>query len=963
MFDALFFFAPRSRPVALRHFLARLFGIALAPLLLLAAWHTWQDARAVQQGLDERAVRQATSAAIGVDRALRSRIRGLEMMAASALLDEPQRLAEAYDLARGFLQAYEAHVLLARTDGQMVFNTRVPLGTALPPLPRPAGRSAAADAVATGKPAVGDVFMGPVAGVPLVAIAVPVVRDGQVRALLLTTLDAERFLPELDALRLQPGWTLRLRDSQGTLIAEGQAHARAPRATGATRTASTATSAATVANVASAPAAAGAHRASVALGRAPWTAEVEIDGEAYAQPMRAAGVTLAGALLLATATGLFAAGAASRRLERSVSALAEPAGDADTRDGPAHGIEEVERVRARLRAAEQARAQALQELAMNQSRYRSLFENSPDMIVLASEDGRIHDVNAAACRGFRLSREALLARRREALIDPADDRLQTLLQARARDGTARGELTLVRADGERFPAEVTTTLHTGPDGAPQSSNIIRDISDRVAAEARLRQREREFRSLAEQLPAVVYRARCDEAHTIDYVSPQVADWGYTPEQWTADPAVQWLCIHPDDLLRVRAERAAARVADTRTLHLEYRCRSAGGGWRQVTDHSQVIVPADGSAPFVLGVAVDATATRRAELAVREAETYQRTLFEALAEGVLLLDAEHRVLAANPAAHATLGYGRDDLIGLSIHTFLKEGDRAAAAARIEGLIAEPAPRLLEWTIVRRDGSGFPAELSARPVGDRRYVLVLRNITERYAVQEALRTYQGELSELTRRLLEQERQTSHHIAQTLHDHLGQSLAVARLHLDAALVRMGSHMPDGLHAECERLSQTIDQAIRDVRLVLGRLRPPMLEEQGLVAALDNEIRARSIDRGHVDVLLEIDSDSLALRWPATVEYAAFMIAREAIVNAQRHAQASLVRVVVAGDAQRLVLEVVDDGTGIAEELRAGRPGHLGLVGMRERAAAIGARVDITPLAMGGTRVSLYWTQEANA
>ena len=90
--------------------------------------------------------------------------------------------------------------------------------------------------------------------------------------------------------------------------------------------------------------------------------------------------------------------------------------------------------------------------------------------------------------------------------------------------------------------------------------------------------------------------------------------------------------------------------------------------------------------------------------------------------------------------------------------------------------------------------------------------------------------------------------------------------------------------------------------------------------------------------------------------------MIAREAIVNAQRHAQASLVRVIVAGDAQRLVLEVVDDGTGIAEELRSGRPGHLGLVGMRERAAAIGARVDITPLAMGGTRVSLYWKQEQN-
>jgi signal transduction histidine kinase len=99
-------------------------------------------------------------------------------------------------------------------------------------------------------------------------------------------------------------------------------------------------------------------------------------------------------------------------------------------------------------------------------------------------------------------------------------------------------------------------------------------------------------------------------------------------------------------------------------------------------------------------------------------------------------------------------------------------------------------------------------------------------------------------------------------------------------------------------------------DVRAVLHDLRPALLEEQGLIAALDNEVRARTIDTAQADVLLELDDGDLGLRWPAEVEYAAFMIAREAIVNAQQRNGTTLVRVVLAGDAQGLQLEIIDDG-----------------------------------------------------
>jgi signal transduction histidine kinase len=84
---------------------------------------------------------------------------------------------------------------------------------------------------------------------------------------------------------------------------------------------------------------------------------------------------------------------------------------------------------------------------------------------------------------------------------------------------------------------------------------------------------------------------------------------------------------------------------------------------------------------------------------------------------------------------------------------------------------------------------------------------------------------------------------------------------------------------------------------------------------------------------------------------------VAREAVVNALRHAQASWVRVSLAGGLQALRLEVLDDGVGLAPGAQQLRPGHLGLLGMRERAASIGADCVVQSPASGGTRVCLDW------
>lgn len=140
--------------------------------------------------------------------------------------------------------------------------------------------------------------------------------------------------------------------------------------------------------------------------------------------------------------------------------------------------------------------------------------------------------------------------------------------------------------------------------------------------------------------------------------------------------------------------------------------------------------------------------------------------------------------------------------------------------------------------------------------------------------------------------------------------------------------------------------------------RLRPPMLEDLGLTAALDNETRQRAAEADPVVLQLQTVGDVITQRWPDDVEYAAFMVAREAMANALKHAQASRIVVRIEGDENHLRLDILDDGIGLAEDMAFGRPGHLGMVGMRERALAIGARLNARARSLQGTRVTLIWT-----
>lgn len=311
-------------------YLTRLMVLGMLPLILVAAWLVLGEVRHIQAERRREAERIAQSTASSLDRFLSERIRAMAILAASPLMDRPQERPRLYREAQGFQQIFGTQVILADAQRRMLFNTRAPLGSALPPLPTPRGRSAFAAAISSGEPAVGDQFMGPVAGVPMISIALPVLRPGRPVCGLLTTLESTQFQDRLDRVPLPRGWALTLTDLSGQILAR---HAPPGFDPGRQVDASA--------------------RFTARSAVSSWTLAVEVPRQVWREPMLAAIRGLGAAMVTAVAVGLAAGLISSRRIAAAVGSLG--------RDGsgpaPCSDIREIASARARL---EQARAEIIQ---------------------------------------------------------------------------------------------------------------------------------------------------------------------------------------------------------------------------------------------------------------------------------------------------------------------------------------------------------------------------------------------------------------------------------------------------------------------------------------------------------------------------------------------------------------------------------------------------------------------------
>ena|GEM_PF-331824 len=226
--------------------------------------------------------------------------------------------------------------------------------------------------------------------------------------------------------------------------------------------------------------------------------------------------------------------------------------------------------------------------------------------------------------------------------------------------------------------------------------------------------------------------------------------------------------------------------------------------------------------------------------------------------------------------------------------------------------------------------------------------VRSFTEIYARKNrALAEREEELARLSRRLLSAQEDERRRIAHELHDKLGQSLAAVKLHIGA----LRKSLPDEQRKE---ILGIVDQAIVETRSLAYSLRPPLLENLGLLPSIHQLAEMIEASSG-IEVRLAMEEGK---RLPRPVESLLFTVAQEAIKNVQGHAQANRVVVTLSRKPGRVTLAIEDDGIGFQATDSQG----LGLLGIRERVEGIGGRLIITSTVGNGSCVTVEVPDETN-
>jgi signal transduction histidine kinase len=280
-----------------------------------------------------------------------------------------------------------------------------------------------------------------------------------------------------------------------------------------------------------------------------------------------------------------------------------------------------------------------------------------------------------------------------------------------------------------------------------------------------------------------------------------------------------------------------------------------------------------------------------------------------------------------------------------------------------LAGDPGAPVASYGTLRGTPHRIPLVHQGKPVGT--LLLGQRSATEQFtpadlrvlddvAHQVAVAAHAVRLSEdLQRsreRLVQAREEERRRVRRDLHDGVGSALAGLALHAGNAR-RSLPDSPEEAERWVSGLESGIQEVLVDIRRIVDDLRPPALDDLGLVAALHE--RAEALTPGAT-----VEADVAGADLPAAIEVAAYRIATEALTNAARHSGAASVALRLGVTEHGLEVEVQDDGSGVLP----GSTNGVGLGSMQERADEVGGRCEITPAPGGGTVVSavLPWPRE---
>ncbi|HEY6804434.1 MAG TPA: PAS domain S-box protein [Pyrinomonadaceae bacterium] len=595
-------------------------------------------------------------------------------------------------------------------------------------------------------------------------------------------------------------------------------------------------------------------------------------------------------------------------------------------------------------------------LIESESRFRAMFEHSGSGLALVDLGGHLVKSNPALQKLLGFSEQELAQMAFTEYTHPDDSDLDWALFNELVEGENDKyeiEKRFITRNGRTIWASLVSSIVRDPDGGPlYAIKMVQDITERKTAEAELRSSEERFAKAFHASPEPISIYRHHDGQLLEVNQRWTEVYGYQREEVIGQVGVDLTVATHADRMRIR--KLMDEYGSFRNAHIDLTTKD--GKIRNISlSAEQILVNGE---LCNLYLHHDITAQKRAE-------QENRQLIQDLGERVKELTVLHHTARLLEEHGTDLTAILSKLACLLPSAFQFPKYTAARvrlgkhqAATTDFVDSKPK---LQTNFKTADGlvgsieivftKDGPSDFKGWYLSEERALLetlaeMLRADYDRRKSEEQLRLRSSQLRALAGKLRSAREEEGIRIARELHDELGSALTSVKW----SLMRLGKNRDSSDVQTIQEMAMLIDNTINSVRRISSELRPSVLDDLGLVSAIEwhgQQFRNRTGLRCRVDSLTEVSlQDDQAT--------AVFRIFQEGLTNVLRHANASEVSVLLFQDRNEFVLEVRDNGRGITDAESLGLK-SLGILGMRERAQAVGGEINILGQLDQGTVLTL--------
>lgn len=489
------------------------------------------------------------------------------------------------------------------------------------------------------------------------------------------------------------------------------------------------------------------------------------------------------------------------------------------------------------------------------------------------------------------------------------------------------------------------------DGKPQrATGSMMNITESKKAEEKIAASNKRFEFIAKTTNDALWDFDLITNETIANERHQIL-YGLTLKD--PPPGLEkWIqSIHPVDKERVLKNFDEAMESTDNSWVCEYRFVDYKNEVKYIFDRTYILRDNEGKAIRLIGSMMDVTEQRHAELAMLKSEEKYRMLVEQATDGIFIADQTGKFEIVNTAGLKLSQYSLEELKKMTIYDLADPEDLRANPFHFEDMKLEKGSRV-ERKLKRKDGSVIDIEVNAKFLSDMRFLVFIRDISGRKAAEAELQSSYKAIRKLTSYLQNVREDERTNIAREIHDELGQALTVLKMDFSWVNKKIKDIADEPVLRRLEDILVMLNETVNTVRRISSNLRPSLLDDLGLAAAIEWQLSEFEKRFG-----IEVKFESLELKIPSninkSVSTALFRILQESLTNIARHSSAKKVDVTLELYDEYIELSIKDNGIGFDVDSMSKRT--LGILGMKERAKMIAGDYDIKSIPGKGTTITV--------